>query len=88
MAHALNDVIKSVLASDCNSTILEMVVRDLRLMKRIIEDAKRVEWNHLLPNGCRLIQESETRFGIHYEVAERFLKAACHISQTSRDTSQ
>ena len=58
-----------------------MVVRDLRSMKRIIEDANRVGWNYLLPNGCRLIQESETRFGTHYQVAERFLKAACHISE-------
>ena len=49
-------------------------------MKRIIEDANRIGWKHLLLNGCRLIQESETRFGTHYQVTERILKAACHIS--------
>ena len=81
MAHALNNIIKPVLVSYSNSTILEVVARYLRSMKRIIEDANRVGWNHLLPNSCRLIQESETRFGTHYQFAQAFLKAACHISE-------
>ena len=56
MYHALNNVMKSVLESYCNSTIVEVVVRDLRSNKTVIEDAKRVGWNYLLPNDCRLIQ--------------------------------
>ena len=81
VAHALNNVTKSVLASYCNSKILEVVVRDLRSMKRIVEDVNRIGWNHLLPNSCRLMQESETRFSTHYQVAERFLKAPYHMSE-------
>lgn len=74
MTHALKNVIKYVLVSYCNSKILEAV-------KRVFQDANRVGWNHLLPNGCRLVQESETRFGTHYRVAERFVRSACFISE-------
>ncbi len=48
-------------------------------MKKIIEDSTRSERKHLLPIGCRLIQESETRFGTHYQVSENFWKGAFHV---------
>ena len=61
-------------------------------MKKIAEDANRAEWNHLLPDGFRLKQEYETRFGTHYYCKERFLKSAsrlyCLIERKAGNTAK
>ena len=57
-----------------------MVPLDFRAMKKILEDANRAGWSHYLPHGYKLQQESETRFGTHQQVAERFLKSAPRLS--------
>ena len=80
LAHMLNNTMKFVIANRCTNDVLGIVLQDFRSMKKIIEDSNRAGWNHLLPEGCRLIQESETRFGTYYQVAERFLKASLYIS--------
>ncbi len=85
MAHCSNNAMKSVIATYCEGTILQIVVQDFRSMKRIIEDANRSGWNHLLPDGYKLIPESETRFGTFYVVAERFLKSA-HFASNMLDS--
>ena len=79
MVHCLNNLMKNVITNHCRTEILQVVLHDFRSMKKIIEDANRAGWNHFLPEGFRLFQESETRFGTHYQVAERFLKAAPKI---------
>ncbi len=50
-------------------------------MKKIIEESNRSGWNHLLPDGSKLIQESGPRFGTYYQVAEGFLKVAKFIDK-------
>ena len=83
MAHCLNNAMKSVMSMYCEGTILQVVVQDFWSMKRIIEVANRSRWNHLRPDGYKLIQESETRFGTFYLLAERFLKSAHFVSNMS-----
>ncbi len=72
--HILNNTMKTVLTSRCQSSVLQVV-------KRIIEDADRSGWNHLLRSGFKLKQESETRLGTYYRVAERLLKSAHYIEE-------
>ena len=69
----------NVITNHFRTEILQVVLLDFRSMKKIIDDANRAGWNHLLPEVYRFLQESETRFGTHYQVAERFLKAAPEI---------
>ena len=57
-----------------------MVVQDFRSPKKIIEFSDWADWNRLLPGGLHLIQDSETIFGTHYQVAEWSLKALYHVS--------
>ena len=65
-------------------------------MEKIIEDSNPDGWKHLLREGCGLIQESDTRFGTYYRVAERFLKASVyvsdiaesHLSSSARSTTE
>ena len=76
LAHFLNNVMKHAISKCRNNAVLTTVANDLRSVKKIVEDANRSEWSHLLPDGYTVIQESETRFGTHYEVVERFLKSA------------
>ena len=54
--------------------------RYFRAMKKIIEDANRAGWNHLLSNGYKLKQEFETGFRTYYQATERFLKSAPKVS--------
>ena len=75
IAHFLYDSMKTVM-SQCKVIVtLSVVAEDFRAMK-IMEDASRSGWNHLLPSGYNLKQECETRFGTYYQVTERFLKSA------------
>ncbi len=76
MVQSLNNIMNSVLSSHCLGPNLEFVAQDFWSMRRIIEDVKKSGWNHLLPNGCKLLQECEKRFGTHCQVLERFLKTA------------
>ncbi len=48
-------------------------------MKKIVEDANRGGWNHLLRDAYTLIQEVETRFGTFYHVPEGFFKSASFV---------
>ena len=66
LAHMLNNTMKFVIANRWTNEVLGIVLPDFRFMKKIIEDSNRAGWNHLLPEGCRLIQESETRFSMYY----------------------
>ena len=50
-------------------------------MKKIIEDSNRSGYNHLLPDELKLLQESETRLGTYYQVAERLLKSSHDIDE-------
>ncbi len=54
MTRALNNTMKTVLATQCETPTLQVVVNDFHSMKRIIEDANRAGWNHNLSSGCRL----------------------------------
>ncbi len=76
MAHSLNDVMKSVLSCHCHGPNLEVATQDVWSIKRIIEGGNRSGRNHSLPNGYKLLQEKEPRFGTNYQVSERFLKTA------------
>ncbi len=80
LAHFLNNTMKSVLANTKGSSVLQVVVQDFRSIKRIIEDANRSGWDHSSSEGCKLKQESETRFGTFYQVAVCFLKSESHIA--------
>ena len=79
IVHFLNNMTKNFITNHCRTEILQFVFLAFRSMKKMIEDANRTGWNHLLPEGYQLLQESETRFVTHYQVAERFLKAAPEI---------
>ena len=81
LAHSLNNIMKSALSSHCHSPNLDVVAQDFWSMKRIIEDGNRLGCNHLLPNGYKLQQKCETRFGTHYQISERFLKTAHYIDK-------
>ena len=56
--------------------ILGKVRDDFKFVKKIVEDSNRQGWSSRLPSGFHLIQDVETRFGTHFSVAGRFLKAA------------
>ena len=56
--------------------ILEKVLDDFKLVKKIVEDSKRHGWKSSLPTGFHLIQDVETRFGIHFSLVKRFIKAS------------
>ena len=75
-AYELNYVMKNFLYSQGNWTALEVVVQDFRSMIKITEDRNRSGLKHLLSDGSKLLQESETRFSTYYQVAERFLKSS------------
>ena len=53
--------------------------------EKIIEEANRSEWNHLLSDDYMQKQECETRFGTYCKVAERLLKSATIVEQFLRD---
>ena len=72
IAHTLNNAMKSVLSTNCQGPVLKVVLLDFRAMKTVTEDSNRTGWNHLLPPGFKLKQESETRFGSQYQSSERF----------------
>ena len=76
MAHFLNNSMKTVMSQCKKVATPSVVAEDFRAMKKIIEDAHRAGWNHLLPNGYKLKLEYETKFGTYYQVTERFLKSA------------
>ena len=76
IVYFLNNMMKTVITNDCRTKILQALLFEFHSMKKIIEDANRAGWNHLLPEGYRFLQESETRFGTRYQFAQRFLKAA------------
>ena len=80
LAQFLNNVMKLAISICRSDAVLTTVAKDLRSVKKIAEDANRSEWNHLLPDGYNLIQESGTRFGTHYQVVERFLKSANKVA--------
>ncbi len=79
IAHQLNNAMKHCMTTSMQGTDLQVIVQDFRGMKKFIEDANSSGWNHLLPHGYKLIQESETRFGTFYYVAERFLRASRYV---------
>ncbi len=88
MADTLNSTMRTVLATQCETSTLQVVVNDFRSMKGIIEDANRTDWNHNLRSGCRLKQECETRFGTYYQVSKKFLKAAERAAQFAYSSSK
>ena len=57
IAHVLNNAIKSVMTLCSKDDVLLTVLQDFNSLKRIIEDANRAEWNHLLPDGFKMKQE-------------------------------
>jgi len=76
IAHAFNNVMKDAMKSCESIAHLKYLSDDFKAMKRLVQDSKQSHWNSWLPNGYHLIQEVETRFGTHLQVAERFLKSA------------
>ena len=64
IAHVVKNAMKSVLSTNCQGPVLEVVLNDFPVMKKVIEESNRTGRNHLLPTGFKLKQESETRFGI------------------------
>jgi len=65
-AHVLSKVMEKAMLNCKNDPVLIKIHTDFKMMKRVVENSKRVPWNHMLPNGYRLIQEVDTRFGTHY----------------------
>ena len=49
IAYALNNAMKSVLSTNCQGPVMEVVLQDFRAMKKVIEDSNRTGWSHLLP---------------------------------------
>lgn len=83
--HVLNCVMKAAMADLSTDTLLTKVSDDFKAMKRIVKHAKKNGWNSVMPDGYRLIQEIDTRFGTYYLVAERFLKSASKVWDVIRD---
>jgi len=83
-AHVLSKVMEKAMLNCKNDPVLIKIHTDFKMMKRVVENSKRVPWNHMLPNGYRLIQEVDTRFGTHYLVAQRFLKSATKVQEIIR----
>ncbi len=75
-AHAFNNTMRTVLATQCETSNSQVVVNEFRSIERMIEDSNRAGWSHNLSSGSQLKQECETGFGTYYQVSERFLKAA------------
>jgi len=76
IVHAFNNVMKDTMKICETDQYLKKLSEDFKAMKKVVTDSKQSHWNSWLPNGYHLIQEVETRFGTHLQVAERFLKSA------------
>ena len=76
LVHTFNNIMKCAIDNTNNNPILSKVVPHFLSVRRIVEDAKRGNWNLWLQNGYYLKQVVETRFGSHVLVAERFLKSS------------
>ncbi len=70
LAHQVNNSMKALNASYCQTDVLQVVVQDFRSMKPIIEYANRSGWKHSLSGGYKKKQESKTRFGTVYLVVD------------------
>lgn len=75
----LHSSMKAVMEACISLDVLKKVPEDFSAMKRIVTNAKKSEWNSLLPFGFHLIKEVETRFGTHFIVADRFLKSSTKV---------
>jgi hypothetical protein len=58
---------------------LDAIHSDVEKMKAIIRIFKSCEYNHLLPDGMALFQESETRFHHLHDVTARFEKSLTQV---------
>ncbi len=74
LVHTLNNALKATFQQCKNHSELHRVCTEFKNVKRIVEDAKRAEWNNYLPPGFKLVHDAETRFGSTFLVVERFLK--------------
>ena len=75
----LNNAMKAAMAQCKNHEILNKVVEVFRAVKRAIEDSNCGQWEKKPPEGHRLVQDVEIRFGINYLVDERFIKPSSLI---------
>lgn len=89
--HILNNAMKAAMGQCNNHAVLKNVSEDFRAVKRVVEDANWAQWGKKLPDGYRLVQEIETRFGTNYLVEQRFLKlslmALGFIASDHRDSA-
>lgn len=77
ISHQLNTSMKNAMN---NSQISSGEIGvDFERVKKIVTLFKKSAMNVMMPDGCALIQEVETRFGTVHDVSRRFLKAAPHI---------
>ena len=59
IVHFLNNMMINVITNHCRTETLQVVLLDFRSMKKIIENANRAGWNHLLPKGYLLLQNQQ-----------------------------
>lgn len=76
LAHVLSISMKDAVKCCALDPLLVKISHDFKAMKAVVRDSKQGGWNHMLPIGFHLIQDTETRFGTHFLVARRFLKSA------------
>lgn len=57
------------------------ISKDLIVIKSIIATVKHANLNDQMPDGYLLIQEVPNRFGITFDVVQRFIKSASRLCQ-------
>ena len=86
--HQINTALKSCISALATDEDLQKIFDDLQSVKKIVRIFKQSNWNALLPEGYKLIQEVETRFGTTFQVVQRFLKSSSHVEEiiSSKDS--
>lgn len=64
------------------------IIDDLKTMKEIVNYVKSAGLNDHLPDGFKLVQEVDTRFGTTFDVVERFVKSAAVLSEIGSEKLQ
>lgn len=63
------------------------ISKNLSSIKKIVSTVKHANFNEDLPEGYKLIQEVETRFGTTFDTVKRFIKSVSNLKSVLKTKS-